>query len=98
MWRVLLAATVFWTSLLAMAAPQLAAATGDRSLYLYYTHTKETARITFRRNGKYDAGGLAELNNFLRDWRRNKPTKMDPALFDLIWEVYQESGASKPIH
>lgn len=74
------------------------AASGDRTLYLYYTHTKETAKITFRRNGRYDSKGLSQLNTFLRDWRRNEPTKMDPALFDLIWEVYQEAGASKPIH
>lgn len=74
------------------------AASGDRTLYLYYTHTKETARITFRRNGRYDQAGLRKLNTFLRDWRRNEPTKMDPALFDLIWEVYQKVGASKPVH
>lgn len=74
------------------------AAGGDRTLYLYYTHTKETARITFRRNGKYDQKGLAELNKFLRDWRRGEPTKMDPALFDLVWEVYRDSKATGPIH
>lgn len=74
------------------------AASGDRTLYLYYTHTKETARITFRRNGRYDQAGLRKLNTFLRDWRRNEPTKMDPTLFDLIWEVYQKVGAKKPIH
>lgn len=75
-----------------------AAAARDRTLYLYYTHTKETAKITYKRNGRYDKKGLAELNKFLRDWRRNEPTKMDPRLFDLVWEVYQEVGASKPIH
>jgi uncharacterized protein YcbK (DUF882 family) len=81
-----------------LTATQVQAASGDRSLYLYYTHTKETARITFRKGGKYDSKGLATLNTFLRDWRRDEPTKMDPALFDLIWEVYQESGASGPVH
>ncbi len=29
---------------------------------------------------------LKKLNVFLRDWRRNEPTNMDPRLFDLIWE------------
>jgi len=74
------------------------AASGDRELYLYYTHTDETARITFRRGGRYDQAGLAKLNQFLRDWRRQEPAKMDPALFDLIWEVYQEARATGPIH
>lgn len=74
------------------------AQSGDRTLYIHYTHTGETARITFRRNGRYDQAGLNQLNQFLRDWRRNEPTRMDPALFDLIWTVYQEVGASEPIH
>jgi hypothetical protein len=34
----------------------------------------------------------------LRDWRRDEPTKMDPELIDLIWEVYQESGSGDYIH
>lgn len=75
-----------------------AAAASERALYLYYTHTKETARIVFKRNGQYVQSGLNELNQFLRDWRRNEPTKMDPRLFDLVWEVYQEVGASQPIN
>jgi len=75
-----------------------AAAARDRTLYLYYTHTKETAKFTYKRNGRFDKKVLAELNYFLRDWRRNEPTKMDPRLFDLIWEVYREAGASKPVH
>ena len=76
---------------------KIVAASGERTLYLYYTHTNETKRITFRRNGRYVQSGLNELNQFLRDWRRNEPTKMDPALFDLIWTVYRDVGATKPI-
>ncbi|MBE0581501.1 MAG: DUF882 domain-containing protein [Devosia sp.] len=75
-----------------------AAAASERALYLYYTHTKETARIVFKRNGQYVQSGLNELNQFLRDWRRNEPTKMDPRLFDLVWEVYQEVGGSQPVN
>jgi uncharacterized protein YcbK (DUF882 family) len=75
-----------------------AAAASERALFLYYTHTKETARIVFKRNGQYVQSGLNELNKFLRDWRRNEPTKMDPRLFDLVWEVYQEVGATQPVN
>ncbi|HTM76310.1 MAG TPA: DUF882 domain-containing protein, partial [Devosia sp.] len=75
-----------------------ASAATERSLYLYYTHTGETARIVFKRNGQYVREGLNQLNVFLRDWRRNEPAKMDPALFDLIWEVYQDVGASQPVN
>ncbi len=68
-----------------------------RTLKLYFVHTKETASITFKRNGRYVASGLRKLNRFLRDWRRNEPTKMDPKLFDLIWEVYRRTGSNKTI-
>ncbi len=70
----------------------------DKSLKLYFVHTGEKAVITFKRNGKFDSRGLAQINQFLRDWRRNEPAKMDPRLFDLVWEVYRRSGATDYIH
>ncbi len=84
--------------ILALSILEANGARNDRTLYVYYTHTKETAKITFKRNGRYDKKGLTQLNHMTRDWRRNEPTNMDPALFDLLWEVYQESGATGPIH
>ena len=48
-------------------------------------------------NGVYDSATLDKLNWFMRDWRLNEPTKMDPHLFDIIWEVYRESGSTQPI-
>ncbi len=68
-----------------------------RTLDLYYVHTGERAQITFKKNGRYDPAGLKKLNQMLRDWRRNEPTRMDPALFDLVYEVWKESGSRKPI-
>ncbi|CAN7401322.1 DUF882 domain-containing protein [Rhizobium rhizogenes] len=69
-----------------------------RSLKIYYVHTGEKAVITYKRNGKYDPDGLEKLNRILRDWRKNQPTKMNPRLFDLIWEVYRESGSHEFIY
>ncbi len=63
-----------------------------RTLKLYFIHTKERAEITFKKNGRYQQDGLNKLNKFLRDWRRNEPTKMDPRLFDLVWQIYQSVG------
>ena len=48
-------------------------------------------------NGVYDPAVLDKLNWYMRDWRLNEPTKMDPHLFDIIWEVYRESGSRQPI-
>ena len=69
-----------------------------RTLKLYFIHTKEKAEITFKRNGRYDQAGLKKINMFLRDWRRNEPTKMDPRLLDAVWEAYRSVGARDYIH
>lgn len=83
----------------ASAGTQTAAANGDtRSLTFFHTHTQESATITFRRDGRYDDRGLEQLNWLLRDWRVEQNTRMDPRLFDILWEVYKEAGASGPIH
>ena len=75
-----------------------AVANGDtRTIQLYHAHTHESITATFLVNGSYDQGTLEKLNWFLRDWRRDEPTKMDPKLFDTIWEVYRDSGSRQPI-
>ncbi len=81
-----------------LTASQATASAETRTLKLYYTHTGEKAEITYKRNGRYDAAGLKKLNQFLRDWRRNEPTKMDPRLFDVVWEAYRSAGARDYIH
>lgn len=80
-----------------LAASSLASAE-TRTLKLYFIHTKERAEITFKRNGRYDQSGLQKINRFLRDWRRNEPTKMDPRLLDLVWEAYKQTGSNEYIN
>ncbi len=86
--------------ILAVASVCLTAAAQaeTRSLNLFNAHTKERVTITFKKNGRYLPQGLRQANQFLRDWRRNEATKIDPELLDLVWTVYQKVGASKPIH
>jgi uncharacterized protein YcbK (DUF882 family) len=72
---------------------RVAEAGQTRALKIYHLHTHERATIVFKRNGRYDPAGLKKLNYILRDWRQNEPTRMDPRLYDLIWEVYQKSGS-----
>lgn len=92
------ALAVFLTAL-APGQTQTAVANGDtRTISLYHTHTGESITATFRVNGSYDSAVLDKLNNFLRDWRNNDTIKMDPRLFDTVWETYRESGSREPIH
>jgi uncharacterized protein YcbK (DUF882 family) len=70
----------------------------DRTLSMYNIHNGERISVQFRKDGKYVQAGLEKLNYFFRDWRTNVPTKMDPNLFDIIWEIHEELGSRVPIH
>jgi uncharacterized protein YcbK (DUF882 family) len=90
-------ATVLFT--VAAPAPRIANATGDtRTLTLHHIHTREDITITFKRNGKYDDAALKTLDRFVRDWRKDEEVRMDPRLYDMMWEVQQEVGYKGPIH
>ena len=79
-------------------ALQNASAEGDtRTLSFHHVHTGEDITVTFKRNGRYDDAALKKLDWFMRDWRKEKSTRMDPHLFDLLWEAYREVGATQPI-
>jgi len=93
--RLGLAATAL---LLGCQSLQDAVADGDtRTITMHHLHTKESITVTFKRYGRYDEAALKQLNWFLRDWRHDKETRMDPRLIDLMWEVYREVGGSQPI-
>ncbi len=79
-------------------ALQNAVAEGDtRTITMHHVHTNEDITITYKRNGQYDEAALEKLNWFLRDWRKNEQTRMDPHLIDLVWEVQREANTQSPI-
>ncbi|OJY38537.1 MAG: hypothetical protein BGP06_08525 [Rhizobiales bacterium 65-9] len=69
-----------------------------RTLTFIHNHTKEQATITFKRWGSYDSSALDQLNWLCRDWRRDEKTRMNPRLFDVLWEAEREVGSSSPIY
>jgi len=77
---------------------QNAIAEGDtRTITMHHMHTSEDITITFKRDGRYDENALEKLNWFLRDWRKQQETRIDPHLIDLVWEVQREAGSKEPI-
>lgn len=90
-----------FTVLVTAATPSLtetAVANGDtRTINLYHAHTQESIAATYLVNGQYDQNVLQQLNWFLRDWRRDEPTNMDPRLFDVVWEAYRSAGAGNEV-
>jgi uncharacterized protein YcbK (DUF882 family) len=83
---------------LAPNSTETAIANGEtRTINLIEPHTNETGSFTYMVNGVYDSNVLEKLNWFTRDWRHDEQTKMDPKLFDVVWEVYRESGSTQPV-
>ncbi len=77
---------------------QNAVAEGEtRTLSMHHMHTDESITITYKRNGRYDEEALKKIDWFLRDWRRQESTHIDPHALDIIWEVSTELRAQKPI-
>jgi uncharacterized protein YcbK (DUF882 family) len=68
-----------------------------RTLSFHHTHSDEDLTVTFKRDGRYDEEALKQLNHYLRDWRSQDQTTMDRRLFDILWEVYRDVDAKKPI-
>jgi uncharacterized protein YcbK (DUF882 family) len=80
------------------ASLESAIANGDtRTLSFQHTHRDDSLTITFKQDGRYDQEALTKLNYFLRDWRTDDVMRMDPRLFDVLWEVYHDVDAKNPI-
>jgi uncharacterized protein YcbK (DUF882 family) len=81
-----------------MTSGAASASAETRTLSMYFTHTKESITVTYKRNGKHDREALKKINWFLRDWRRDEPTNMSVETLDLLWELHADLGSKKPIH
>jgi uncharacterized protein YcbK (DUF882 family) len=64
----------------------------ERLLELFNTHTRESVRVAYWRDGGYDEAALAKLRNVLRDHRNGQAHDMDPALYDQLHALAQAAG------
>ena len=85
-------------AVLAATSARTRAAGELRTITFFNIHNNETTTIPFKKDGQFIAGALEKFNWAFRDWRKNEPTKMDPALIDLLWEIHTELGSKQPIH
>lgn len=68
-----------------------------RTLRLKHHGTGETLDVVYRIGDVYQPEAMAKINHFMRDWRCNKATEMDPKLIDRIYELHQQIGAHRTI-
>jgi uncharacterized protein YcbK (DUF882 family) len=74
----------------------VAAPSGERSLALVHTHTRERIELVYAAAGNYLDDALLKLNRFLRDHYSGEVGRMDPQLFDLMHRVRQVLGTEQP--
>ena len=60
---------------------------GALSLSFVHTHTGETLSVDYHTNGVYQANSLAQVNEFLRDFRTGELHAMDPHLLDILYQL-----------
>jgi uncharacterized protein YcbK (DUF882 family) len=72
---------------LALAPAALGAGGDARALRLFHTHTGETLAVTYYENGSYSPQALAQLVDFLSDWRNGRQHEIDPELLDILWRI-----------
>jgi uncharacterized protein YcbK (DUF882 family) len=66
----------------------------ERSVSFFHTHTGDSLRVVYYRQGKYDSEAFAQLKVFLADWRDGKQHDIDPKLMDILWQLQQTTGSN----
>jgi uncharacterized protein YcbK (DUF882 family) len=77
-------------------AARAAAAPETRSLSLVHTHVDESLSIDYFSNGAYVPEALARLNHLLRDFRTGEVHRIDPPLFDILYDLRALAGGAAP--
>ena len=92
--RQFMSAVALNAAALALTAPVLTFATQTpRSLSFSHTHTGEKLNIQYGEVGGYDAKALAEIDQFLRDFRTGEVHPIDPHLLDQLASISHSFGS-----
>ena len=78
-----------------VAGPRILQAKIDstpRHLSLFHTHTEECLDVVYSKERDLSPHTLARLNHFLRDFRTDESARIDPRLFDTLYELKRRAG------
>ena len=81
-----------------LAAPRrlLAASPSARALSFTHTHTGERLAVEYFSGGSYLREALASVDQFLRDFRTGDVHAIDPGLLDLLHDLTDLTGTTRP--
>jgi uncharacterized protein YcbK (DUF882 family) len=68
---------------------------GERVLKFFHTHTGDSLKVVYFRQGEYDQEAFDQLRVFMADWRNGKQHDLDPQLMDILWQLQQINGSTK---
>lgn len=66
----------------------------EREIELFNTHTRESARVVYRRGEDYVPASLDRLKLLLRDHRSGESHDMDVKLYDQLFDLATEAGVA----
>jgi uncharacterized protein YcbK (DUF882 family) len=70
----------------------------SRSLGFFNTHTAESLRVCYFKDGVYQPKALEKINYVLRDFRTEEIMPIDPHLLDVLYTAQKRLGSSEPFH
>ena len=68
---------------------------GERALKFFHTHTGDSLRVVYFRQGEYVPEAFADIRVFLADWRDGEQHDLDPGLMDILWQLQQATGSTE---
>lgn len=69
----------------------------QRSLHLVNLYTQESDSVTYWMNGRYVPAAMERLNYLMRDHKTDSVFAIDPALYDLVWNLRHTLKANGPL-
>lgn len=76
---------------------QSAIITPERTLSFYNLHTGENLKTAYWVEGEYIPEALSDINHLLRDFRNDEIKPINLSLLNLLHDITQRLGTSKPI-
>lgn len=86
-----------WASLQTTPSSPVIELPNARKLALDHLHTREQLSLLYASNSDYIPESLNTLNHFLRDHYSGEIGKMDPELFDLLYQIRQTLGSKASV-
>jgi uncharacterized protein YcbK (DUF882 family) len=67
-----------------------------RELAFYHTHTGRALSVAYYHDGRYDPKALAQIEDYLKDFRTGDRHAIDPGLLDVLFDIKTRTGSHAP--